>query len=581
MRVLRAKPSNIAKRCQRLRAGDLLILERGTYDRPVIVTGIAGTPQKPIVIEAEKGAVFTSRLTLKKYTARANHIALRRQAAGNYPSVGQTADEAALAFIHCKHVIVEGLQFRRCWPTAVYLDECQHIRLDGLKIREGTIAIGANGMTTRDVTVCHCDWRQDLSDEHRMWNTVPWRAIHGSRNNSGTGVDPDEDYRAWDGDFFRAWDVTGNIVIRDNTISDAFNGIHFFNRIDELAPGVDARALRYNGGRRASANVLIENNTFTRIRDNVIEPEDYAWNWVIRHNVFADCYRPFSLELNRAGWFYIYGNYGWMNNSPSLGEPGLERTKASHFKLGGLQNNEGNIHVFFNSWHYKRGKGIFPKGALRNLRHCNNAIGFGDPCRAQMFGRTAALPQDGRHGSSTYATDDLSQHFTRQWDALHFNITFDGDIAHDADFPEQFRKKGYALGPASRAGAPGFAAPEDEKPDLSLERDAPARAASIVFSIELPDGAIHEIEEGWNVGAYQTAGSYDALDCLFAFLPEDAATRSREAPAPEADDPPADPPQPPDPPDPQQPPDPPQPPEPPAPPEAPHTPADRNKLLLF
>ena len=191
MRVLRAKPSNIAKRCQRLRAGDLLILERGTYDRPVIVTGIAGTPQKPIVIEAENGAVVTSRLTLKKYTARANHIALRRQAAGNYPSVGQTADEAALAFIHCKHVIVEGLQFRRCWPTAVYLDECQHIRLDGLKIREGTIAIGANGMTTRDVTVCHCDWRQDLSDEHRMWNTVPWRASHGSRNNSGTGVDPD------------------------------------------------------------------------------------------------------------------------------------------------------------------------------------------------------------------------------------------------------------------------------------------------------------------------------------------------------------------------------------------------------
>ena len=57
-------------------------------------------------------------------------------------------------------------------------------------------------------------------------------------------------------------------------ISDAFNAIHFFNRIDQLAPGVDPEgALQYNGGRRASANVLIENNTFTRIRDNAIEPE--------------------------------------------------------------------------------------------------------------------------------------------------------------------------------------------------------------------------------------------------------------------------------------------------------------------
>ena len=158
--------------------------------------------------------------------------------------------------------------------------------------------------------------RQDVSSDHRMWNSIPWKAIHGSRDNSGEKVDPDNDFRAWDGDFFRAWDVAGNIIIRDNRISDAFNAIHFFNRIDELAPGVDPKGLKYNGGRRASANILIENNTFTRIRDNAIEPEDYAWNWVVRHNVFADCYRPFSLELQRAGWFYIYGNYGWVTTSP-------------------------------------------------------------------------------------------------------------------------------------------------------------------------------------------------------------------------------------------------------------------------
>ncbi|MEM9107798.1 MAG: right-handed parallel beta-helix repeat-containing protein, partial [Pseudomonadota bacterium] len=526
-----------------LQAGDHLVLKKGNYNRPIIVTGIAGTPENPIVIEAEDGVVFTSGLSLKKYTARANRIALRRESAGYYPSVGQTADEAALAFVHCRHIIVKNLQFKRCWPTAVYLDDCQHVQLEGLKIREGTIAIGANGLTTRDITVCDCHWQQDVSNDHKMWNSIAWSAIHGASGNGGTSVDPDADYRAWDGDFFRAWDVSGNIVIRNNTISDAFNGIHFFNRIDQLAPGVNPKSLQYNGGRRSSANVLIEKNTFTRIRDNAIEPEYFAWNWVVRHNIFADCYRPFSFDLDRSGWFYIYGNYGWVKNPPSEGKPGLDRNKCSHFKLGGLQQNEGNIHVFFNSWYYEKGKGIFPKGALKNLRHQNNAIGFKNANKARMFGDTSSLQQRGLLASDAFASDDLSRHFTRQWDALHYNIVFDGDIAEDADFPGIFRNLGFALGSKSKPGAPGFAAPEAENPDLTLDENAPALKASIAMAIELPDNTIHQIQEGMHVGAYQAAGAYDELDSIFTFLPEVANPDWDDAPEPDLDGPSPDPPE--------------------------------------
>ncbi|WP_419911476.1 right-handed parallel beta-helix repeat-containing protein [Hoeflea sp.] len=518
MGVERANPSNIAKRCSKLRAGDRLVLEEGVYRFPLVLTGIRGTALNPITIEAENGAVFTSGLSIKKHGRQANLVAMRRQAAGYYPSVGQTADEAAFAFIRCQHIVLRDLKFLRCWPTAVYLDECQHITLDNLSFREGTIAIGANGLTTRDITICNCEWKQDVSSGNDLWNSIPWRRVHGSRfNTPGIPVDLKGDYRAWDGDFFRAWDVAGNIIIRNNRISDAFNGIHFFNRIDRLAPGIDAAELEFNNGRRSSANVLIEGNTFTRIRDNAVEPEDFAWNWVIRHNTFADCYRPFSLELHRAGWFYIYGNRGWVNNPPSqLPEPG-DRTRCSHFKLGGTQKNEGDIHVFFNSWYYRTGKGIFPKGALGRLRHYNNAIGFGDPENARMFGKTGPL-------SATRATDfdddDLEQHFTRRWGKRDFDIAFDGDLVEDRDFPEALRAKGFALGSKSRGGSPEFAHPEARKPDLSIPEGSPAHGRSIAMTIALPDGTQFDIPNGLNVGAFQKPDTFRTIDDKFAFLPD-------------------------------------------------------------
>ncbi|WP_136656563.1 right-handed parallel beta-helix repeat-containing protein [Nitratireductor sp. XY-223] len=521
MGVERANPSNLAKRCAKLRAGDRLVLEPGLYGKPLVLTGIRGTAHDPIIIEAEEGAVFTGGLSLKKYGRRANLIAMRRQAAGYYPSVGQTADEAAFALIRCQHIILRDLKFLRCWPTAVYLDECQHITLDRLTFREGAIAIGANGLTTRDVTVCNCDWKQDVSAGNEMWNTVPWRLVHGSKKNTGgIAVDPDGDYRAWDGDFFRAWDVAGNIIIRNNRISDAFNGIHFFNRVDHLAPGIDAAGLDFNNGRRASANVLIEGNTFTRIRDNAIEPEDYAWNWVIRHNTFADCYRPFSFELQRAGWFYVYGNYGWLNNPPSMQpEPG-ERTRCSHFKLGGGQRNEGGIHVFFNSWYYRTGKGIFPKGALGRLRHFNNAIGFGDPDNARMFGKTGALTGISATVPAPDFNDDPDTHFTRKWGKGDFDIVFDGDLVEDREFPTVLRSKGFALGDRSKGGSPEFAHPEALRPDLSISAGSAAYGGSIAMTIDLPDGGRFEVAEGLNIGAHQDKAAFETLDGKFGFLPD-------------------------------------------------------------
>jgi hypothetical protein len=362
----------IGRSLSNLTAGDKLQLEHGDYQAPVVLCGIHGTRSKPIIIESIPGsssgrACFSTDISFCEYRKKANLIAQSRQNSGYYPSVGQSADEAMLVLLNCQYVIIRNLDFHGCWPCAIYIDNCQQIVIDNVDFKEGTIAIGINGHDTRDLTIQNCCWQQDTREDPPMWDSIAWVRIHGaSSNQENSAVDIDNDYRLYDGDFIRGWDVAGNITIRNNSIRDAFNGIHFFNSRDKLAPGVNPNVLKFNNGRRASANILIEGNTFIRVLDNCIEPEYHAWNWVIRHNRIMDCYRPFSFEFGRAGWFYVYGNTGAFLNGPSTrvedtAKEDLRKT-MSLFKVKGAQNNEDEIFVFHNSWYYAEGKGLFPKG---------------------------------------------------------------------------------------------------------------------------------------------------------------------------------------------------------------------------
>ena len=76
-------------------------------------------------------------------------------------------------------------------------------------------------------------------------------AQKNNTNGAGAAVSVAKDQRHFDGDFFRAWDIAGNVTIRNNTIRDAFNGIHFFNRVDLLDHGVTGDPLLFNGHRRS------------------------------------------------------------------------------------------------------------------------------------------------------------------------------------------------------------------------------------------------------------------------------------------------------------------------------------------
>jgi hypothetical protein len=57
------------------------------------------------------------------------------------------------------------------------------------------------------------------------WKELTWEAIHGNNPKINGG-------RAFDGAFFRTRNIKGDVVIRNNRVRHAANGIHMFNRTE-------------------------------------------------------------------------------------------------------------------------------------------------------------------------------------------------------------------------------------------------------------------------------------------------------------------------------------------------------------
>ena len=464
------------KNASELAPGTRILIDEHV-NSPIVLTGLRGTYEDPIVIERSPKVVIS--LPSHDPAREANLIAWKRQEGGFFPSVGQVADQAALVLSDCQFVQINGLKFKNCWPTAIYLDRSQNIAVTKCKFKGGTVAIGANGLETRDILIEECRWRQTKPGE--MWDTIAWEAIHGSYENAQRGVDVENDQRQYDGDFFRAWDIGGNITIRGNHIADAFNGIHFFNSIDALPPGVDGDAIRFNNGRRSANNVLIESNRFVRVRDNCIEPEDHAWNWVVRSNVFEDCYAIYSFELDRGGWFYIYDNHHWILNRPGK-DTGSNRTGGSGFKSGGDHDNEGDIYVFNNSWLFGLGERMFRKGHMGRVKHYNNAAKI--RCEeSNYFGKNWSVA-DGPNDCPENILKAEKKRFTRRWEELE--IEMNGDWIYDKNSPEQYREAGYALGPDTKRKSPSFSKPTGPKNRKILKPGNSMKKAGACWKMRLP-----------------------------------------------------------------------------------------------
>ncbi|MEM9044072.1 MAG: right-handed parallel beta-helix repeat-containing protein [Pseudomonadota bacterium] len=196
---------------------------------------------------------------------------------------------------------IEDLAFEDCWMTAILLVNAQRIEARRARLHGSTfgmLAVATDGLSpaSHSFTVSDSHWIQSpgayrpsgepCENPHRdlrcaldVWDDIPWGVAHHHI------------WRPLNGALFASVNIAGNVLIENNLIERAYNGIRMISQL----PGT---------GR----NVEIRGNTFRFIRDNAVEPETKAENWVIKHNRFENVHAWISTDGVSGEGFYVFGN---------------------------------------------------------------------------------------------------------------------------------------------------------------------------------------------------------------------------------------------------------------------------------
>lgn len=472
MTVFKATPSDLRDVVKQVGPGDAIELTPGKYGRIDLVR-LRGRRGSPIIIRGGRECVFDGGQRFEDFRLEANQIAKRAQDENRYPSLGRDAHRGFIRLKNCRDVVLRGFSIRGCWPTGLYLSNCTDIEIDNLDIAEGTFGIFADGRRTQRLTIHDCKFVQDV-ERKRIWREIDWKFIHGDQT-----VDIERDARAFDGEFFRSFGISGDVTIADNLIEHAFNGIHMFHSDRE---GYD---------RAENRDVRIHGNSFRYVRDNAIEPEWGATNWWVFHNQMFNCHKWYSLEVERSGFFYIFGNTGFFDELP--GPAGDLNKGGAVFKLEKRHKGTGGMHYVFNNSYYLRSAYI-KKNRLQNLAHFNNAILY---CAADDHGAGTCYER-GFFGGALGDSDDNPPEFNKDWTA--HNIRFFNDFVDNAEYPEKLEQRGYPL-EDSRPGDPGFT--NGREGNFRPSKAAPIVDAGVGFEIGLVDGNTWKLPPNLNAGAWQ------------------------------------------------------------------------------
>jgi hypothetical protein len=260
------------------------------------------------------------------------------------PSKPGVKDVAFLIVDECAHVVIDGLKIREFWPSILFVKDTQYLQVRNCIWRHGTYAIFAKGNTSH-LLIEDNEWQQDDSSEHELWSTLDWERAHGDEGSDGL-------FRYYNGGFLSSKGIPGNVIVRRNRIMDAFNGIRM--KASDAPLSVEQLPT-------VNANVHIYDNDFVRIRDNPTEPEVSAYNWHVRHNRLLDCHAWFSFDGVTGGFWYFYGNTGYFRSRQgppnTFGHTMGRVLKLSYEQRPPDPESEGvpvfPWFVFNNSWHLR------------------------------------------------------------------------------------------------------------------------------------------------------------------------------------------------------------------------------------
>lgn len=284
--------------------GDEVLLLPGRYPAPAVMCK-SGTAEAPIIIRPARGGevILDGGRT--------------REDGRNGMLDPLDGDFAFLRLFGVRHLLIDGLSFENCWPTAIYMRSCRDVTIRNCRGEGGRFFIYArqtDTQPTRDLQIEGCAWVQD--PDHDMWDgRVLWEEVKGRPQFY--------DASFFNGAFFGSFDIEGRLTIRDCDISHAFNAIRMDMR-DEHVSGRGPTVAR-------NRDVAIHNNRMAFIRDNAVEPEGGAQNWYVFNNCFYNIHACFSLDgVVSRDLFYIAN---WILNDRRPGLPGQEYQGGKIFKF--------------------------------------------------------------------------------------------------------------------------------------------------------------------------------------------------------------------------------------------------------
>jgi hypothetical protein len=409
-------------------------------DGPAIaIRDVQGSEECPIVIEGpEQGALLDGgRKPLVNYVARTL-------------SFPEESKINCFVLRDSSWVVFRNLRVVDCWPTFLFMHASSYVTLRDSHVIGSTYAVFMQDRT-HHVLVENNDWEQDPSGE--VWSTIPWGITHhGSRKHLN-------------GAFVGATSIAGGVIIRRNTMRNAYNAIRL--------KSVDCPQTN-----RCNTNVEIYNNSMEYIRDNPIEIERYAANWWVYGNRIHNSHAWFSMDGGRGGPHFVFSNVGWFNDIPARlcrdeawtnevqadGTPFKEREckrsrRGKALKLGNRMDLP--TYIFHNSWYLRAPVG--DGGAAGPIRFWNNAIEFCDPS-ANDDTCAPVVPFYKREDEDRFVWNvdpsDIADH----------RMSY--VVSNMQGFPQEFRAHGYPVH-GFFAERLGFTDPTVG--DFRLELDSPVR----------------------------------------------------------------------------------------------------------
>jgi hypothetical protein len=259
-----------------------------------------------------------------------------------------SAENYWMVFDNSSWIEVSRIKFINGWRDPIQIDNSSFITFNDCMFWGARHVIWAKGERTHNLLVENCYWDQG--------GEFLWRLVHDSSGVRAWLSMHHKSMQYFNGSIIDFRGTGGDVIIRNNTIKNAFNAIRWRGKVG----GYDS-------------NVEIYGNNISQVRDNDFEPETYTYNLYIYHNFSHNIHRTLSVDHVNGGYIYYYGNVITTDN-----DPWTIKVCTSFWKIYGSpgRNLDYPLYLFNNSFYGCAYAYKTDAGESIQTKHFNNAYYF-------------------------------------------------------------------------------------------------------------------------------------------------------------------------------------------------------------